>query len=98
MAKDDRIEGISAARVGKISSMMLPRIDVALRLGHMDFVTHDSCQQVVREVFFGGKDLQKTGEDEEDREDGGGNPGGNPDGYVFMWSRFKQGLGKRLRA
>ena len=52
MAQDDHIEGICVDSEAK-SSMILPRIDEALELNLTDFVTHDSCQQVVREVFYG---------------------------------------------
>lgn len=44
--RDDQIDGISRG------STVLRRIDQALQLGHKDFVTHDSCQQVVRHAFY----------------------------------------------
>ncbi len=48
LARDDDIQGLS---IKDDSSM--PRVYQALQLRHKDFVTHDSCQQHIRRVFYG---------------------------------------------
>ncbi|XP_059092149.1 short transient receptor potential channel 5-like [Tigriopus californicus] len=48
LGQDDGIDGLSLK-----GSTLLPRIYQGLQLSLEDFVTHDSCQQVIRESFYG---------------------------------------------
>eukprot|EP00095_Tigriopus_kingsejongensis_P004592 maker-scaffold416_size178335-snap-gene-0.25 protein:Tk04592 transcript:maker-scaffold416_size178335-snap-gene-0.25-mRNA-1 annotation:"short transient receptor potential channel 5-like" len=58
LGQDDDIDGLSLK-----GSTLLPRIYQGLQLNLEDFVTHDNCQQVIREAFYGGQERDQLAEE-----------------------------------